>query len=169
MVKIPLRVLLIGPPYSGKRVVVEELARQFNVTTSRFEHYDQDWRNVGSYVTISLRGIQVRIATLSGAVTPSSWLHFLGNADSCVFILDSQPSQLDSNIRLVELSARALRPSVALVVWSKTDLSNSDVLAPRVQDALRVAAIEYEVRPSGSALAAATAVLSWLGNRLPTQ
>ncbi len=134
-----VRVLLLGPPFSGKNTLIEAVARRHGRPVSRFEHYDGKYRNVGGYVSVDCLDKNIRIATLSGAVTSRDvWLHYASAATLLVLVLDSQDSRAVMNLETLGILSLVKVRSDILVIWTKTDLTHSEALAPEIEKRLRI-------------------------------
>lgn len=131
----PFRVLLMGPPFSGKLELITGLAHLVAKPRELFEHH-AEFRHTGSFVTCNINNADVQVLTLSGMVTSTTWKHYAEKADKVMLVLDSTPATLEEDLLSIALSAQWVRGRALTVFWTKVDVTHLDTVPPPIQRSL---------------------------------
>jgi hypothetical protein len=164
-----VRVLLLGPPFSGKRVVLEGLGRIGGSPVTPIERLvpfgpNGDLvRNAGSQTAFVLENTSVLVATLSGNVFGESvWASLAVRAKYCIPVLDSQPSRLEANLSILSMMSQIAPNADGCALWTKMDLPDAKLPPAPIEDALAGKPIFACARPGDEG---ASKLVAWLAQR----
>lgn len=121
------RILIYGPPLSGKTTMLEAFAEAAGLRLARFEVHVPHLGIRGAVGTRAdgvYDGQSVEVSTLSGSVFDNScWSSLVVQAASAIVVLDPQPSQSDSNAAFIaQVDKLPDFPTHGCLVHSKQDI-----------------------------------------------
>jgi GTPase SAR1 family protein len=121
------RLLLYGPPLSGKSTIVQVFAQERSLATEGFEIRPAGQSFAERGFRAIDRGSGLVAETIAGAVwTMATWDELLGQESEILLVLDPQESRRVANREFVEhLSDRRRR--IAAIQVTKTDLVGRDI------------------------------------------